>query len=50
LLLLIWGNDAIVLVIDVPILAPIIIGIAFGIFNAPPATIPTTIDVVEDED
>lgn len=34
---------------EVPILAPIIIGMAFSILSAPAATIPTTIDVVEEE-
>jgi hypothetical protein len=39
-----------VFVTDVPILAPIIIGIADEISKAPLATIPTTIEVVDEED
>jgi hypothetical protein len=38
-----------VLVTVVPIFAPIIIGIAFSKFTTPPATKPTTMDVVVDE-
>jgi len=37
-------------VTDVPILAPIIIGIADEISKAPLATIPTIIEVVDEED
>jgi hypothetical protein len=44
------GSDTRVFVIDVPILAPIIIGMAVEISRAPPATIPTTIEVVDEED
>jgi hypothetical protein len=49
LLRLICGKEAIVFVIDVPILAPITIGIAVSMVNTPPATRPTTIEVVDDE-
>ena len=42
-------NDTKVFVIVVPMLAPIIIGIAVSIVNAPPATSPTTSDVVVEE-
>ncbi len=38
------------LVTEVPILAPIIIGIALATFKTPPPTRPTTMDVVEEED
>ncbi len=50
LLRLICGRDAKVLVTEVPILAPIMMGMAAGISRTPPATIPTTIDVVDDDD
>ena len=41
--------DTIVLVTDVQIFAPITIGIALPTVSTPPPTIPTTIDVVEEE-
>jgi hypothetical protein len=48
-LLVIWPKDTSVLVMVVPIFAPMIIGIDVSSDNAPPATRPTTIDVVVDE-
>jgi hypothetical protein len=39
-----------IFVTDVPMLAPIMMGIALLTFKAPPATKPTTIDVVKEED
>ena len=45
-----WPIDTIVLVTVVPIFAPITIGMAFAIERLPPATRPTTMDVVEEED
>ena len=50
ILRVIWVKDTRRAVTDVPILAPIIMGIAFVTFSAPPATKPTTIDVVEEDD
>jgi hypothetical protein len=50
MLRLIWVREARRLVTEVPILAPIIIGMALGMVSAPPATRPTTMDVVDDED
>ena len=38
------------LVTEVPILAPIIMGMALATFNTPPPTNPTTIEVVEEDD
>ncbi len=38
------------LVTEVPILAPMTMGMAFGTVKTPPATRPTTIDVVDEED
>ena len=47
---LICDKETSELVTEVPILAPIMMGIAFVTFNAPPATNPTTIEVVDEED
>ena len=46
---LIWASETRILVTDVPILAPITMGMALVIFITPLPTIPTTIDVVEEE-
>ncbi|KKL03881.1 hypothetical protein LCGC14_2621710, partial [marine sediment metagenome] len=43
-------KDINVFVTDVPILAPMMIGMALPMFSAPPATSPTTIVVVDDDD
>jgi len=50
LLRLICGRDARVLVTEVPMLAPMIIGMADDVSKTPPATMPTTIQVVDDDD
>jgi hypothetical protein len=47
LLRLIYGRDARVLVTEVPILAP---RMADEVSKTPPATMPTTIEVVDDDD
>jgi hypothetical protein len=39
-----------VFVTEVPILAPMTMGMALVTFNAPPATNPTTMDVVDEDD
>ena len=47
---LIWVIETMVLVTDVPMLAPMTMGMALATFKAPPATRPTTMAVVEEED
>ena len=47
---LICVKETRVFVTDVPMLAPMIIGMALVTFRAPPATNPTTIVVVVEED
>jgi hypothetical protein len=49
ILLVICPMETNVFVIVVPILAPITIGMAFCRFKTPPATRPTTMDVVVEE-
>ena len=50
MLRLICGRETRRFVTDVPMLAPMMMGMALTTFKAPPATRPTTMDVVEEED
>jgi hypothetical protein len=50
ILRLICVRETKIFVTDVPMLAPMMMGMALATFRAPPATSPTTMDVVNDED